>query len=156
MDRRGRGNGSAVADAEDVRLTTSSSPSRGFRLQAEGNAYAGLFTSSSLSLIPWIVPGIVMGVPIGGFIIRQVRVETFRRICMSFDAWIVAFGLSRLLQELGLVAGSASYLVVVGVGLLDVCLLYRFFAVHLPGLVRLEAMAVTSADRRAPQSPDRR
>jgi hypothetical protein len=47
---------------------------------------------------------------------------------MSFDAWIVAFGVSRLLQELGLVAGNAAYLVLVGVAVLDAWLLYRFFS----------------------------
>lgn len=91
-------------------------------------AYAGLFTARSLSLIPWIVPSIVIGVPVGAVIIQHVRVETFRRLCMSFDAWIVAFGVSRLLQELQIVETSASYLVLVGVGGLDLWLLYRFFS----------------------------
>jgi uncharacterized membrane protein YfcA len=109
-----------------VRLAESS-------MTAVAYAYAGLFTVTSLSLIPWIVPSIVIGVPIGAFVIQRVRVETFRRICMSFDAWVVAFGLSRLLQELGLVERSAAYLVLVGVGALDIWLLYRFFhAAHVP------------------------
>ena len=106
-----------------VRLAESS-------MTAVAYAYAGLFTVRSLSLIPWIVPSIVIGVPIGAFIIQRMRVETFRRICMSFDAWIVAFGLSRLTQELGLVESNASYLILVGVGLIDIYLLYRFFHQH--------------------------
>jgi uncharacterized membrane protein YfcA len=104
-----------------VRLAESS-------MTAVAYAYAGLFTVTSLSLIPWIVPSIMIGVPIGAYIIQRVRVETFRRICMSFDAWIVAFGLSRLLQELQLVHSNASYLVLVGVGVLDLWLLWRFFS----------------------------
>jgi hypothetical protein len=103
-----------------VRLAESS-------MTAVAYAYAGLFTSTSLALIPWIVPSIVIGVPIGAFIIQRVRAETFRRICMSFDAWIVAFGLSRLLNELKLVQSNASYLVLVVVGAIDIWLLYRFF-----------------------------
>jgi glycerol kinase len=55
------------------------------------------------------------------------RVETFRRICMSFDAYVVAFGISRLLGELKLVETSAAYLVMLAVGLVDTWLLYRFF-----------------------------
>ena len=47
---------------------------------------------------------------------------------MSFDAWVVAFGLSRLLGELKLVESGAAYLVLVGVALLDTWLLYRFFS----------------------------
>ena len=62
------------------------------------------------------MPSILIGVPIGAFIIQRVQVETFRRICMSFDAWVVAFGLSRLLQELQIVESNASYLVLVAVG----------------------------------------
>ena len=105
-----------------VRLAESS-------MTAVAYAYAGLFTFTSIALIPWIVPSILVGVPIGAFIIKRVQAETFRRICMSFDAWVVAFGLSRLLNELRLVDGPASYLVLVGVGLLDIWLLYRFFSV---------------------------
>src|SRR5688500_6276221 len=52
-------------------------------MTAVAYAYVGLFTASSLALIPWIVPSILIGVPIGAFIIRRVAVETFRRVCMS-------------------------------------------------------------------------
>lgn len=103
-----------------VRLAESS-------MTAVAYAYAGLFTMQSIELIPWIVPSIVIGVPIGAFLIRHVNSETFRRVCMSFDAWIVAFGVSRLLQELGLVEGVAAYSVLVITALLDSWLLARFF-----------------------------
>ena len=92
-------------------------------------AYAGLFTRTSMALIPGILPSVAIGVPIGAQIIRHVRPETFRRVCMSFDAWVVAYGLSTLLRDLRLVESAAAYLVVVGVGLLDTWLLYRFFFV---------------------------
>jgi uncharacterized protein len=104
-----------------VRLAESS-------MTAVAYSYAGLYSSASFALIPWIVPSIAVGVPLGAMIIQKMRSETFRRICMSFDAWVVAFGLSRLLGELKLVETSAAYLVLVGVGLLDTWLLYRFFS----------------------------
>jgi len=97
-------------------------------LTAVAYSYAGLNSSASFALIPWIVPSIFLGVPLGAMIIQRVRPETFRRICMSFDAWVVAFGLSRLLGELRLVESGAAYLVLVGVALLDTWLLYRFFS----------------------------
>jgi uncharacterized membrane protein YfcA len=97
-------------------------------MTAVAYAYAGFFTTTSLALIPWIVPSIVIGVPLGAFVIRQMRVETFRRICMSFDAYVVAFGISRLLLELHLVETNAAYLVILVVGILDTWLLYRFFS----------------------------
>ena len=46
---------------------------------------------------------------------------------MSFDAWVVAFGLSRVLRDVRLVGGNAAYLVLAAVVLLDGWLLYRFF-----------------------------
>ena len=88
---------------------------------------AGLFTPDSIRLAATIVPGVAVGVPIGAWLIRRLRAETFRRICMSFDAWIVAFGLSTVLRQLHIVESSAAYLIVAGVGGIDVVLLYRFF-----------------------------
>ena len=102
--------------------------------------YAGLYTVQSLALIPYILPSIAIGVPIGAAIIHRIRPETFRRICMSFDAWIVGFGLSTLLQGLGLVVSNMAYLVLVAVGLIDTLLLYRFFSVQLPQVKRLEEL----------------
>jgi hypothetical protein len=104
-----------------VRLAESS-------MTAVAYAYAGLFTVTSAALIPWIVPSILLGVPLGAWVIRRVGHETFRRICMSFDAWVVAFGLSRLLQELRFVEGAGAYSVLAVVGAIDIWLLYRFFS----------------------------
>ena len=106
-------------------------------------AYAsvGLYSLESLALVPYIVPSIAIGVPIGAQIIQRVRPETFRRVCMSFDAWIVGFGLSTLLKELRLVESNLAYLVLVAVGILDTWLLYRFFAIQLPIAKRAEALA---------------
>ena len=91
--------------------------------------YVGLYSVDSMRLIPWIVPSIVVGVPIGSFVIQHVQPETFRRICMSFDAWIVGFGLSTLCRDLGLIPGPSAFLVLAVVGLIDSWLLYRFFSV---------------------------
>ena len=100
--------------------------------------YAGLYSAESMGLIPYILPSIAIGVPIGAAVIQRIRPETFRRICMSFDAWIVAFGLSTLLKELGLVESNRAYLVLVAVAVLDTWLLYRFFSVQLPRVKEAE------------------
>jgi uncharacterized membrane protein YfcA len=104
-----------------VRLAESS-------LTAVAYLYVGLFGAASLRLIPWIVPSVAIGVPIGAQLIRRLRPETFRRICMSFDAWVVGFGLSKLLRDMGVVETGAAYLLLVAVVVLDGWLLYRFFA----------------------------
>jgi uncharacterized membrane protein YfcA len=105
-----------------VRLAESS-------MTAVAYLYAGLYSAESLRLIPWIVPSILVGVPIGAIIIQHVRPETFRRICMSFDAWIVGFGLSVLTRDLGLIQGLAAFLILATVAIIDTWLLYRFFSV---------------------------
>src|SRR4029079_14587306 len=90
--------------------------------------YAGLFTMESARLIPMILPSILVGVPIGAWLIRRIRHETFRRVCMSFDAWVVAFGTSTLLQQLKIVPGMRAYGVLAAVIVIDAWLMYQFFS----------------------------
>jgi uncharacterized membrane protein YfcA len=92
--------------------------------------WAGLITRESNLLIPQILPSVLIGVPVGAALIRQMKVETFRRICMSFDAWIVGFGVSTVLRDVNLVQGPAAYLFLAAVIAVDGVLLYRFFSVH--------------------------
>lgn len=89
---------------------------------------AGLFAADSFALVPWMVPSVAVGVPAGAWLMHHIRAETFRRVCMSFDAWVVSFGVSTLLRDLRLVEGGAAYLVMAAVIVVDVCLLYRFFS----------------------------
>ncbi len=97
-------------------------------LTASAYLFAGLFVRDSVALIPWMLPSVAIGVPVGAIVIRQLQPETFRRICMSFDAWVVSFGISTLLRELHLVDSVAAYLVVVVTVLIDGYLLARFFS----------------------------
>jgi uncharacterized membrane protein YfcA len=100
-------------------------------------AYAGLFTRESLGLVPTIVPSLLIGVPFGAWLIRRIDAETFRRICMSFDAWVVGFGISTLLRALHLVEGPQAYAVLAAVVVIDVLLLYKFFATPRPAQLAL-------------------
>ena len=88
---------------------------------------SGLFTSGSVALAPWIFPSVLVGVPIGARLMQASHPETFRRICMSFDAWIVGFGLSKLVHDLNIIPTNAAYVVLLAVMLFDAWLLYRFF-----------------------------
>jgi len=90
--------------------------------------HAGLFTTTSVHLIPRIMPSVLIGVPLGAQIIRRMPAETFRRWCMSFDAWVVAFGVSTVLRDLKIVQGPKAFLFLAGVVLIDAWLLYRFFS----------------------------
>jgi uncharacterized membrane protein YfcA len=90
----------------------------------------GLFISEAGSLLYVFVPSVLLGIPLGSFVIRQLDAETFRRICMSFDAWVVGFGLSRVLIELNLMESPWAYSVMAATMLIDLCLLYTFFTAH--------------------------
>src|SRR5436190_7684910 len=89
--------------------------------------FAGIYTLQSFKLIPYIFPSILVGVPLGSFLIHRMHPETFRRLCMSFDAWIVGLGLSSVLRDLKVIQGPREYSVMGVVILIDIVLLYRFF-----------------------------
>src|SRR5688500_6171106 len=126
-------------------------------MTAVAYGYSGLFSYESAALIPLILPSIAIGVPIGAVLIQRIRPETFRRVCMSFDAWIVGFGLSTLVKDLALIPGNARWLILIGVGLLDTWLLYRFFTVTLPKLKESDpesAAILTDASPPTPVAPE--
>ena len=96
-------------------------------LTAIAYAFLGLYTAQTGSLVGVIVPSVLIGMPLGAFLIRRLAAETFRRVGMSFDAWIVGFGLSRSLIEVGILADPVGYLALALAGTIDLLLLYQFF-----------------------------
>ena len=87
----------------------------------------GLFTAEAIHVGTWIVPSVLIGIPLGAYAIRRLDAETFRRICMSFDVWIVGFGLSRALMSVKLVQSPMAYGAMAAAVLLDLYLLFVFF-----------------------------
>ena len=88
----------------------------------------GLYTPESFSILLTILPSVLIGIPVGVFCIRRMNSETFRRICMTFDVWVVGFGLSRVLMELHLVRSPLAYGVMLSALLLDGYLLFVYFS----------------------------
>jgi uncharacterized membrane protein YfcA len=86
----------------------------------------GLFVAESQAIAWLIVPGVLIGIPLGAWAIRRLDAEAFRRVCMSFDVWIVGFGLSRVLLELKLAVSPFAYGPLVTAALLDAWLLLVF------------------------------
>jgi uncharacterized membrane protein YfcA len=117
-----------------VRLAESS-------LTAVAYLSAGMFTSTTFGLVGRILPSIAIGIPVGAHLIRHIRPETFRRVCMSFDAWIVGFGVSTLLRELSILDGASAYSILAAVAVIDTVMLFRFFATA-PTTVRETPRAV--------------
>ena len=87
----------------------------------------GLFITESESVLRVLIPSVLVGVPLGAYFIRRLDPETFRRICMSFDAWVVGFGFSRVLIDLKLMQSPWAYSVMAVAILIDIYLLYVFF-----------------------------
>ena len=87
----------------------------------------GFYSAGSMEIIPYIIPSVLLGIPLGSYIIRWMDPETFRRISMAFDALVVGFGLTRVLVELELASTMTTYGILSIVMLLNGYLLFRFF-----------------------------
>jgi uncharacterized protein len=87
----------------------------------------GFYSAGSMEIIPFIVPSVLLGIPLGTYLIRWMDPETFRRICMAFDGLVVGFGLSKVLVELNLASIMTTYSILSIVVLLNAYFLYRFF-----------------------------
>ena len=94
----------------------------------------GLFTAQSLSLFTVISPPVLLGIPIGMFIVSKIAVETFRRMAMTFDAGIVGYGLSATLPILFGISPVFSDSLFVAVLFLDVGLFYRYLKTRSPNV----------------------
>ena len=98
-----------------------------FRSTAVAYVFIGLYNTEAMELIPLIAPSVLLGIPLGTFLIRVMDPETFRRICMAFDGVIVGFGLSRVLGELQLASAFTTYCILSIVIAINGYLLLRFF-----------------------------
>ncbi len=113
-------------------------------LTAIAYAFLGLYSLQTGSLVGLIAPSVIVGVPLGAFLIRRLAAETFRRICMSFDAWVVGFGFSRTLLDLGILGDPSAYVVLATAAAIDLVLLYQFFNRRQRGELAFEAVVPSS------------
>ncbi len=72
---------------------------------------ANLVTLPSIALLPFLLVPVVVGVPLGTYLLRSISRETFARFVMAVDGVIVSYGLSRVLVALGWVTTVVSYLI---------------------------------------------
>jgi len=111
----------------------------------------GLFIAESQNILLVFIPSVLVGIPIGAYLIRRLDAETFRRMCMSFDAWVVGFGLSRALIELNLIKSPWAYSALAVTILIDACLLYIFFTIQRPTSKRSQALSALPVDDPRPK-----
>src|SRR5438445_1338570 len=89
--------------------------------------HLGLYAVESQNILWAIVPSVLVGIPLGAYVIRKLDAETFRRVCMSFDVWVVGFGLSRVLIDLKVMQSPLAYSAMAAAVLLDLYLLLNYF-----------------------------
>jgi uncharacterized membrane protein YfcA len=93
-----------------------------------GYLWLSVYSPPSVSLSLQILPCIVVGIPLGRLFVRAVDAESFRRLCMAFDACLISFSLSRMLSLKGYVKGALAYLPMGLVAVVTGLVLYSYFA----------------------------
>jgi uncharacterized membrane protein YfcA len=95
----------------------------------------GLFSAKSIGwfgsvtpieLFEVIAPPVLVGLPLGMVIAKLLNMEMFRRFCMTFDAWIVGYGLTRVLITFFNVNSNLANVLYAGVLALSLIILYRY------------------------------
>jgi uncharacterized membrane protein YfcA len=120
-------------------------------------AYAalGMFTMDSVALVPYLAPGVLIGLPLGFYLIRALDADMFRRFCMTFDAWLVGFGLSRVVARLELLPPAWAYQLLALTVVADAILLRTFFrkrAAVRPAVTQLPVAIVPAPRARNPST----
>jgi hypothetical protein len=96
----------------------------------------GLFTRESLAISGLLLPGVLLGLPLGYRLFRRVAPETFRRICMAADGLLVSVGLARAAEQMQLLSVPAGYVLCLAVLVLEAYLLYAHFRAAAAGVAR--------------------
>jgi uncharacterized protein len=96
-----------------------------------------LVTLPALSLIPYLIVPVVIGVPLGTLMLTRVSPQLFLRVVMVVDGLIVSYGLSRVFVSLAWISNSTSYLFLAllftGVAILAAVSIGRLRATAVPG-----------------------
>jgi uncharacterized protein len=116
---------------------------------------SNLVTLPALSLIPYLLVPVLIGVPLGTLMLTRISPQVFLRVVMTVDGLIVSYGLSRVFVSLAWISDSASYLFLalafLGVGALAVVSIGRLRGAASTGTAPLPS---TAADRgAAPPGP---
>ncbi len=72
----------------------------------------GLVTAQSLTLSVWLLPAVVVGLPLGRQLILRISKVWFGRVAMTVDAVLVTVGLSVALTQLGWVSNTVTSMTV--------------------------------------------
>ena len=93
---------------------------------------ARLITLPSIGLIPFLLIPVLIGVPVGTWLLGRVSRDVFTRFVMAMDGLVVAFGLSQVLVKLKWVGSTLSDLIF-GAVAASVIALASYSLYRLPG-----------------------
>ena len=97
---------------------------------------ANLVSAPSLGLVPYLLIPVVIGVPLGGWVLHRVSRDVFTRFVMAMDGLVVSFGLSQVMVKLNWVGSTLSDLVFGALGAMVVALA-SYSLYKLPGAQKL-------------------
>jgi uncharacterized membrane protein YfcA len=84
----------------------------------------GLFTPTSLGYVPLLLIPVLIGVPIGALVLRNFSRDFFSRVVMGADGLFVSFGLTNVLNKIGLLSMEQSLLIFLAAAMVLVALAY--------------------------------
>jgi uncharacterized protein len=114
---------------------------------------ANLTSVPSLGLVPFLLIPVLVGVPLGTWVVGRVSRDAFTRLVMAMDGLVVSFGLAEVLLKLKWVGSTLSY-VVFGVLAAFVVALASYSLYRLPGSQKLvESRPPRARDREQPPLP---
>ena len=90
--------------------------------------FLGFFTSESMDLVKIILPCALVAVPVGSAIIGRLNVTNFRRACISLDAWLIAFGLFKVVSRAALFSTPVALVFSAVIVSIDGVSVYHYFA----------------------------
>jgi siroheme synthase-like protein len=88
----------------------------------------GLYGADTLAIGGLLLPGVLVGIPLGFLLLRPLQAETFRRVCMTADALLVSFAFARTLVDTRRVAPASAYPLIAVVAVIEAWLLAQYFA----------------------------
>jgi len=87
----------------------------------------GIFNPNIILTSALVAPIIVTSMVAGHYMAHMVPREDFRRLTMSFDAWVVGYGLSNAVTRTNLLVTPYNYIPLITIITIDSILLYKYF-----------------------------
>ncbi len=89
--------------------------------------FLGLFSATTtIPVFSVIAPPVLVGIPIGMFLVKRLSLETFTIVARNFDAIIVGYGLSRTIGPLFGISDLLAYMLWIAVIVIVLALLVRY------------------------------